>query len=774
VVLRDLGTHRLKDLTRPEHIFQVVAPRLPVDFPPLRSLDTRPHNLPAQLTPLIGRAEEVAMVCDRLRRVDVRLLTLTGPGGTGKTRLALQAAAELLDDFTDGVWFVDLAPISDPAMVASTIAQTLGIKETGDQPLAEALCTYLHSKQLLLVLDYFEQVVQAAPLVAELIAAPRLKVLITSRIALHLYGEHEFMVPPLAVPDPVRLPPLDHLSQYDAVRLFIQRAQAVRTDFTVTNDNAPAVAEIRARLDGLPLAIELAAARSKLFAPDALLTRLGNRLKVLVGGARDLPTRQQTLRDTIAWSYQLLNPPEQRLFARLGVFGGGGTLQAAEAICNADGDLEVAVFDGLASLIDKSLLWQAEGLEGEPRFGMLETIREYAREQLEASEDADLLRRQHAVYYLTLAETAEPHFTSGEQLTWLAQLDAEHDNMRAALGWSQSLTGDLEIGLRLAGALWWFWWVRGYTSEGQAWLESVLAQTAQVDLSSAQTHARALALYRAGILAGFQSDHERNTVLGEESLRLFRQLGDSDGIAWAFYTLGLESLHRGNYPQAMARYEESLALFRKREDLRGVAWGLNDLGILAHFTGDFEQATARYEESLALFRGLGDTRDIASSLHNLGIVAHAQGDYEHAKALYGDSLALMEEVGAKDLTGNLLYNLGIPEEAQGNYAGAKARYKAALRLHWEIRYTPQVAVCLALLAGVATVEGQFERVARLFGAAEALDSDFGNWIDANDRAAIERNTARAELGADVFEQAWAAGQAMPVEQAIADALESDQ
>ncbi len=397
VALRDLGTHRLKDLTRPEQIFQVVAPALPVDFPSLQTLDTRPHNLPAQLTPLIGRTQEVAAVCGHLRRDDVRLLTLSGSGGTGKTRLALQVAAELLEDFVDGAYFVDLAPISDPALVASTIAQPLGVPEIGDQPLIVGLKAHLKRKQKLLLLDNFEQVLSAAPLVVELLAAaPKLKVLITSRAVLHVSGEHEFVVPPLALPNPAERPPLERLIQYDAVRLFIERAQAVKADFSVTNETAPAIAEICARLDGLPLAIELAAARSKLFAPQALLVRLSSRLKLLTGGARDLPARQQTLRSTIDWSYNLLSEGEQRLFARLAVFVGGCTLEAAEAVCDAAGDLSVDVLDGLAALVDKHLLIQNDD-GAEPRFTMLEGIVRLTRQPAQAPGGVVLLAHEYTV-----------------------------------------------------------------------------------------------------------------------------------------------------------------------------------------------------------------------------------------------------------------------------------------------------------------------------------------------------------------------------------------
>src|SRR5215212_250291 len=452
--LRDLGERRLKDLSRAERIFQLTAPGLQSQFPPLRTLESYPNNLPAQPTPLIGREREVEEIRERLRSTEVRLLTLTGPGGTGKTRVGVQAAAELLEDFEDGVFFVALAAIANPALVAPTIARTLGLTESGAQPPEELLKGFLRDRQTLLVLDNFEQVLESAPLLDELLSsAPGLTILATSRAPLKLYGEHEFPVPPLSLPDPGSLPPVEHLIQYEAVKLFVDRAKAVRPDFSVTEENASAMAEICARLDGLPLAIELAAARIKLLPPQALLSRLGNRLKLLTGGARNLPERQRTLRSAIEWSYELLDEGEKLLFGRLGVFSGGAALEAIEAVCDAQGDIRVDVFDGVSSLLDESLLRQEEGLDGEPRFTMLETIHEYASEKLEEDGEAEELRRLHAEYFLALAEEAEPGLKGPEQELWFARLEPEHNNMRAALSWAIE-RGEGELGLRLAGALW--------------------------------------------------------------------------------------------------------------------------------------------------------------------------------------------------------------------------------------------------------------------------------------------------------------------------------
>jgi predicted ATPase/transcriptional regulator with XRE-family HTH domain len=460
---------------------QTVA-RLDGAAPSLNSLDTRSNNLPAQPTRLIGREIEVACVCDLLRHPDRRLITLTGPGGIGKTRLALQVAGELLDEFAHGVWFVNLAPIGDPALVIATIAQALGIKKNGVQLIAESLKAYLREKQLLLLLDNFEQVVEAAVQVADLLAAaPGLKVLVTSRAALHLSGEHELMVPPLALPERQSNMDVARLTQYEAVRLFIERARAVRADFAVTNENAPAVAEICHRLDGLPLAIELAAARVKLFPLQPLLARLSSRLTFLTGGARDLPARQQTIRALIDWSYELLDGAEKALFARLGVFVGGSTLEAAEVVCNVDDNLLLKVADGVASLLDKSLLRQVEAGNSEQRFTMLETIREYALERLAANGEEETIRQQHAAYFLALAQAAEPMLSSARRPMWLEQLETEHDNFRAVLSWSRARSDDSRYELRLTAALWWFWYFRGHASEGHRWLEDALARTVALE-----------------------------------------------------------------------------------------------------------------------------------------------------------------------------------------------------------------------------------------------------------------------------------------------------
>ena len=580
VALRDLGERRLKDLARPEHVWQVVADGLSAEFPPLKTLDARPNNLPAQPNAFIGREPRIADALALLRRADVRLLTLTGPGGTGKTRLALQIAADLLDDYPDGCWFVDLAPLTDPTLVIPTIAQVLGVKDQGARPLLDSLRDFLRAKHLLLVLDNFEQVVDAAPDVAALlVTSPQLAVLVTSRIALRLRGEHEYAVPPLALPDPHHLPPLDRLSQYEAVRLFIDRAVAVQADFAVTNATAPAVAEICVRLDGLPLAIELAAARTRLLPPEALLARLDQRLKLLTGGPRDLPARQQTLRAAIGWSYALLDLAAQQLFRRLAVFQGGCTLEAVSEVCNFDGQLPVDVLDGVETLLSSSLLQQRSGADGGARYGMLETIHEFARERLQETAEVNALRRAHARYFVHLAEGAAPRLTSHGQRAWLDQLAGEQDNVRAALGWAaaqaaahpsatESAEG-VELGLRLAGAYAGFWEQRGPFAEGRSHLEVALAQAERAGGArlSELDRFRIRARTSAGALAKSQSDYDAAVAHLDTALALAQEVGDRRGRALALLSrVGTPDGTTSSLTMAGALADESLALFREVGD----------------------------------------------------------------------------------------------------------------------------------------------------------------------------------------------------------------
>jgi predicted ATPase/class 3 adenylate cyclase/DNA-binding CsgD family transcriptional regulator len=722
VELRDLGEHRLADLLRPERIFQLIVPDLPADFPPLRTLDIRPTNLPVQATPLLGREREVAAVGALLRRVDVRLLTLTGTGGTGKTRLAFQVAADLLEDFTDGVYFVALAPISDPALVVATIAQTLGVTDTGGQPLLEQLKAYLHGKQLLLLLDNFEQVLAAAPMVGELLAAaPLLKVLITSRAALHVYGEQEFPVPPLALPELAQLSlvALDILAQYPAVALFVQRSQAVKPDFVLTAENARAVAEICVRLDGLPLAIELAGARVKLLPPQSLLARLSNRLALLTSGARDLPARQQTLRSTIDWSYHLLDEDAQAVFRRLGVFAGGCTLEAAEAVCNTIGDLSLDMLNRIAVLLDQSLLQQTEGSGDEPRFTMLETIREYALERLGANRETDAIHQRHAAYFLELAELADPHFEGADQAMWMERLEAEHANLRTALEWA--LTDESStIGLQLAGALWRFWWGHGYSTEGGRWLERALSRS-----SGAPASVRAKLLAGAGWLALLQGDDAGARLLNEECLALGRELGDSWLIAFALRTLGFIANGQGRYDQATTLLQESLTLARDIGDLFLAADSLAGLGLVGWRRGDYSHAQSLVEEGLALCRQLQFQGGIAWLSCDLGEMAYHQGDYTRAAALFEQSLTIRRKLGNQKEVAWTLHCLGEVALAQGDNLTAQTYQEERLRIEQELGNKQRIATALTSLALVMHAQGKVTQARVYLEESLALSKESG-------------------------------------------------
>src|SRR5215212_7780228 len=770
--LRDLGEHRLKDLFRPERVFQLVSPDLPSEFPPLRTLDAYRNNLPLQPTPLVGREKEVAEVCDLLRGEETRLLTFTGPGGIGKTRVALQAAADLLDDFPDGTFFAPLATLTQAELFFSTVAETLGVQETGEQPLDESLKDYLKERRLLLVLDNFEQVLGAAPTVTELLAAaPGLKVLATSRAPLGLYGEHEYDVPPLSVPDVRHLPDFKTLSQYEAVRLFIERAKSAKVDFEVTDESAPAVAEICVRLDGLPLAIELAAARIKMLPPKAMLQRLGSRLKLLTGGARDLPERQRTLRATIEWSHALLDGGEQVLFGRLAVFSGGRTLEAIEAICDAEGDLPVEVFEGVSSLVDKSLLRQEEGPGGEPRFVMLETVHEFAREKLGESEKAEQIKRVYAEYFLNLAEEAYPELKGPNQLEWLERLEAEHDNMRAALSWALKRK-EVEVALRLGSALSYFWSMRGYQSEGRSWLEEALAIEGRVS-----PEVRAMALAAAGELAFEQGELDRAQEAYDEGLELLEHEGrePSEAEPLLLGLLGWVEWEREDYRRAKQLFEEGLALSREMSDTWWLASSLSNLALVSYSQGDYERATELYDESMDLFREQGDKQSLALCLNNLAMLVCSQGELGRAGKLTEEGVALHRELGIRGGVSVGLYNLGWIALLQDDLGRAADLYSESLSLAWDIGMNPTVQSALEGFACVAREEGDAERAAQLWGAAQTLhetkgiprDSDFLAEADARISA------VRSGMGEEVWEEALRKGRAMTLEEAVSYALEEE-
>ncbi|MCG8349865.1 MAG: tetratricopeptide repeat protein [Chloroflexales bacterium] len=734
--LHDHGQHFLTDLGSPEHLLQIIPPDQSHAFPALKTLAHYATNLPAQLPPLIGRDKELAAVSSLLSQSSVRLVTLTGVGGVGKTRLALQVAASLLDHYTDGVWFVDLASLSDPALIPTAIAQTLHLTETGKQSLGGRVIDYLRSKHLLLLLDNFEHLLAAAPFLADLVAAaPGVQLLVTSRALLRLSDEHEIVVPPLALPDLAHLESSDNPVRYPAMQLFIDRACAAYPTFPVTADTIPLLAEICHRLDGLPLAIELAAARCKLFTPQALLARLSNRLHLLTGGSRDRPARHQTLRHTLDWSYDLLNAAEQTLLARLAVFAGGWTLEASEAVCGDPQRIESNTFpflsadqilETLAALVDQSLVHGRASNPGEPRFVLLETIRDYAHERLASHHEAARLHQRHTTYYLALAEAADLEMQGERQSIWLNRLEQEHDNLRTALQWALDQT-DLDIAARLASALWQFWYIRGYMSEGQRWLKTILMHQ-----DSLTATLRAHILLGAGVLAQRQSAYDSAAQLLTASLALWQEHGHDKRSADALYYLGAVAYSQNDYERAYVYFGESLTLYRKIENKIGIACVLKSLGTMAWHQGNYPQAHAYYAESLALSQERGDKMGAAAALNNLGNVALYQGDHTRAREYYDASLELQQELGNKFCIAATLQNLGVVAIEQGDFANAAFMLKESFALNQAIEHREGMISCLANLGSLARLEGDYERANKLLEETRDRAYELGDKRNAAD------------------------------------------
>ncbi len=745
VTLRHLGEHRLKDLHDPERLYQIVIPGLHSDFPRLRTLSAHPNNLPLQLTEIIGREDDINAVCYLLRRPSPRLITLTGPGGTGKTRLGLQVAASMIDDFPDGVFQVSLATIDDPTRVILSIGQVLGLAENLSRPVIDTVRDHLKERKVLLLLDNFEHLISAGTVVVDLLSmCPDLRVLVTSRSALRIRGEQEFPVLPLSIPDPRRLPGTNELLKYPAVDLFMQRALAARPDFTVTSESAAAVAEICYRLDGLPLALELAAARIKLFPPQAMLVRLNKGLELLRGGANDLPERHQTLHHAIAWSYDLLSPDEKALFRRISIFAGGFGLEAVTPVCNGGGDITLDTLDGLSALVDKSLLKQESATASDARFRMLETIREFGLGRLKESGEYDAVRHAHAEYYLAFAEEAERYLTGSQQGEWLDRLETDNDNLRLVLAWAQQAE-QAETGLRLAGSIWRFWVVRGHMIEGEQHVTTLLALPGAL----AHTKSRAKALHGAATIIHETGRYQRALPLIEESLAIWREVGDTAGICSELINLCWVTILSGEVERARELCEECLAYSRKIGDQRAIALALNNFGWFFLMRGDVADALRYQRESLAMRRRIADTRGIAFALSVIGWVLDIAGEYDAAEEHLLQARAIVKELGDNQIGGFTTNLHGIVAHHRGDHSRSVHLLREGLSL---IRGTGNqwgVALELAFLGRVLCVEGDRTAGRTMLQEVLALLDDEGvKW----ERALILAHLSRTALEDDEAEQ----------------------
>ena len=733
-----------------------------------------PGNLPSHLVQIIGREADLAHLEGLLEEPACRLLTLTGPGGVGKTQLALQLATNLADEFTGGTYFVSLSPVRDASLVPGTIAAALDIEELAGRAPLDALAAALQDRQMLLVIDNFEHLMAAAPVLSALLeSASHLRLLVTSRARLRLRNEQVYEVAPLALP-PLGDPALPEVvSRFPSVVMFTERANAARPGFAVTDANARAVAEICHRLEGLPLAIELAAARMSMLPAQALLARLENRLGVLTGGARDLPTRQQTLRATLEWSYDLLAEAQKEMFRTFSVFAGGCTLEAVEGVaddvrsaeCRVPSEPELpgssySVLETLSALVDNSLVLRDEQTGGDVRFRMLETVREYALERLIAGGGEERAARSHAHYYLNLAQQAQSELRGPQQAEWLNLLEADHNNLRAALRWAlddggqtaEAETGSpptgaetgLEMGMRAAAGLGRFWEMRGHMSEGRQWLDDLLAQP-----GVAKPAARAIALRGAGILALGQGDLVRSAAFCEESLALYIKMDDKLGTAGVFNSLGNAKRELGDLDEAAALYERGLALYRELKDDLGIAVVLNNLGAAMHHRGDLARATELYEESLAIRRAADDARGIAYTLNKLGEVAHAGGDLVHAEALCRESLARRRDLDDKHGTALTLTALGAIVHDLGDDVEATALMEESLALCRELGEMWGIASALRILGSIACKRGEYDQAKQLYEESLDLFEENGDKrgleLVRADLEALDRCKARNEI-----------------------------
>ena len=808
--LLDLGEKRLKDLLRPEHLYQLNVSGLTVTFPPLKTLDLFPNNLPVQLTSFVGRENEIVELKQELE--SHRLVTLTGSGGTGKTRLSLQVAAELLEKFDHGVWFVELAPLTDPDLIPQTILSTIGVQEQQGKTPLEVLKEYLHEKQTLIVLDNCEHLVSASAEVANklLNAAPKLKILASSREALGVKGEMSYPVPSLSLPDIKHLPVIEQLSQYEAVRLFIDRALLVAPHFLVDKDNAPHIAQICCRLDGIPLAIELAVARIKMLSVEQISKRLDDRFRLLTGGARTALPRQQTLRALIDWSYDILPENERLLLRRLSVFAGGWTLEAAEEVCVGQNDtsysqsiLSYDVLDLLSQLVNKSLVVVIAEVSqsGETRYRMLKTIRQYAREKLLEAGGGEIIRQRHLVYFVKLVEQAEPELYRSNQAFWLNKLDDELDNLRMALEWALAI--DAESGLRIAALPWRWWDMHGYFREMGEWLSQFLeryvvadslhaqalvnysiclirqgnfaealeiaGQGLQMALTLSDKQAEAHSLHILGALTGFHGKVEEGILLLEQSLHLYRALGYKIGQANVLSALATNS---DNLERAAAFAREGLQINRELGNLSGIADSLIPLTRLTIWSGDFSSPAAWLEEALAIVRQVGDQTTEENILMISGVLAYWQGNYPRAHTYYKEVIQLSEKLGDHFIGIWVHVFMAYTLLRQGAMGQARELFEECIQRSYKAAWTINLIFAVEGLASLNVNQGQSERAVRLFAWTDAMREKIGDHRPPVEQASVEKDLAviHSQLDDTEFAKLSTEGRAMTTEQTIALAL----
>lgn len=814
--LEEVEHPKLKNVSFATVVYRVVMPwEVPTKEELVEGEQAKPTptNLPKQI-PLIGRKSFIESAWPIILRRDVRLLTLTGPGGIGKSVVGIEVARSLLESFPNGVYFVPLASISDPELVLPTIAETVGVKEAPKAPLAQTLKNYIGEKHMLLVLDNFEQLASSSSqLLTELgDSCPKLKFIVTSRKPLRIKGEHELAVPPLSVPSLKKLPPLGELYENDSIALFLERARAIKPDLEISDENAQELVEICVRLDGLPLALELAAARIRILPPRMILTRLESRLGFLTGGSRDAPGRQQTLRNTIAWSHDLLDESEKKLFRRLAVFVGGFTVEAAESICPIDGDLNV--LDGISALLDNSLLKRTDpGVEGEKskdgeyRFGYLETIRDFASECLKKANESEAIETGRTNFYLSLAQKAEPRLNGPASLDWLARLEFEHDNMRASLGWCVERK-DAERSLRLAGALGTFWEYHSYLNEGRHWLDAVLKiepNESSIDVAKV--------LVKAGILAVHQGDYSGAKELFHQAKSMSYQIRDRNGVAQSLRGLAFIASRLADYSKAAFLYEESANQFRELHDDLALANSLKGLGWSLHNLGDTARAKSILKEGLEVYRKLGDKYNLSITLHLLAQAGFKTDSYGANRSLLAEALSLAEEVHDRRMIGMSFMSMGELARLHGNDSEAIMRYKEGiviledagersmlawscqnlgysllhekqsteakrcfvkgLKLFRDLKEEQGMASCLAGFGAIALAQGSPERAARILGATSLIFERSGSYIDPIDKTEFEKvlSTAKVQLSAEQFSAEQGIRKSMSLNQVVAYCLE---